>query len=322
MTMDEPTVESTLLLTSIGSTASQNLLWALQRDSAPVFSVGANAEVPSNARGLVNIEVQVPFGNNPDFIDRIIELVRIHDVELFIPVMEPELLAVSVARDRLDATGAQTIVSPEHAIRLCRSKSALMRRFDDIGIPHPRLVAPDSVNTPVFARPEQGTGSMRARMLNAPDARRALQTEPDLVFTECIDAPEFSVDAYADRPGHLVHAIARSRDLVRHGLVVRSKVAPLSRQVRDYVERVCAGIELDGFFNIQYFDTANRGPLFFDLNPRLGGGMALSFAAGLDASEYLRARIEHRAPATARKEIVGLQLLRRFHNVIIETNEL
>ena len=147
---------------------------------------------------------------------------------------------------------------------------------------------------------------------------RALEQEPDLVLTEVIEAPEFSVDGYASAPGRLVHAIARSRDLVRHGIVVRSTVVALEPAIAAYVERVCAGVGLDGFFNLQFFVDKDRGPLFFDLNPRLGGGMALSFAAGLDPEEYLLARVEEREPQARKVERVGLKLMRRFHNILVE----
>ena len=151
--MAPSTPQTKLLLTSIGSTAAQNLLWALQSAPTPWLCVGANAEVPSSGHDLVNVEEPLPFGDSPDYIDCIVALIAKHEVNLFIPVMEPELLAASVARERLDKTGVLSILSPRSAIELCRSKAALLERFDELGVPHPLRVLPREAAMPVFARP-------------------------------------------------------------------------------------------------------------------------------------------------------------------------
>ena len=131
-----------------------------------------------------------------------------------------------------------------------------------------------------------------------------------------IDGTPYSIDGFAYPAGRLVHAIRRRRDEVRGGLVVRSEVVPLS-PYRERVELLCRSLSLQGFFNVQLIEDERGQAWFHDLNPRLGGGMALSFAAGLDAPRYLEAVDRGEAPSIGGREAVGMRLSRRWHNTIL-----
>ncbi|MDH3732414.1 MAG: ATP-grasp domain-containing protein [Gemmatimonadota bacterium] len=312
--------ELRVIIGSSGSTAAQNVAWALRRAAAPSLLIGVDAAVPNGSAGLFDLDVPVPWADEPDYIDAIKEIARREGASAFLPVMEPELLAASAHVDAFAAVGLDAVVSPEEAISVCRSKRALTARFERLGVPCPRVLRPDQVGDRAFARPDCGSGSRGARVLAVEDLGTALAKEPDLVLSEVVEGPEFSIDGYAT-DGRLIHAIARRRDEVRGGLAVRSEVVALDETVRALVEALCDDLRLDGFFNAQYLEDPEGVTRFFDLNPRPAGAMALSFAAGLDAPRYLNARLSGAQLEPGGTATIGLRLFRRWENVLIEPAE-
>ena len=98
--------------------------------------------------------------------------------------------------------------------------------------------------------------------------------------------------------------------------MVRSTVVA-GDATRPLAARIAAALGLVGFFNLQFFASPS-GPVVFDLNPRLGGGMALSFAAGLDPLRCLELVAGGEAAEAPWEERIGLVLLRRWHNLFLE----
>jgi carbamoyl-phosphate synthase large subunit len=311
-----------ILLTSMGCTGSQNLVWALRR-SGRHFIVGADARAEHGALDMVDVSVQVPMGNAPTYIDALEALLVQHRIDQLIVVMEPELRAVSRAAERLRATGAVPVISPAATIDVCASKKRLAEVFRACGLPTPRVVDPLTwTKGPVFVRPDSGTGSVGARIVRSPADAEALLVDPQpMVFTEWINGEEFSIDGFCEQGGNLVHAICRRRDEMRHGLAVRSTVVPMPSE-RSPLAALCTRLRIYGFFNLQFRRTPDGRNFYFDLNPRLGGAMVLSFAAGLDAPHYLQASLAGIPIEDPHQTRLGLSLRRRWHNLFVSDGDI
>ena len=303
-----------VLVTSMGSTAAQGLARTL---AGRHHVVGGDAQARHGGLGLCAEDVVLPRGDDPGWAAAVAAHVTRSHLDLVIPVMEPELVAASTAVDALRAAGARTLVSPPEALARCLSKRRLAEVLAQAGVPQPARLAPASASAfPVFIRPDRSTGSRGAyRIAGRPALDAALRDAAILVVTEVCAGRELSIDAFALPAGRLVHAIARTRDEVRGGLAVRSTVIAAAPWLA-LVAHATAALGLLGFFNLQLIDTAD-GPRVHDVNPRLGGAMALSFAAGLDAEAYLGAFLSGAHLPAGGVERVGLQLYRRWENVIL-----
>jgi carbamoyl-phosphate synthase large subunit len=306
-----------LLITSSGSTASQNLMEALRR-GPEVMVVGADVRSVHGGLGCADVEVQVPPGGEAGYVAELAALVREHRIDLVIPVMEAELLAVSSARAMLEEAGTKVLVSSPTAIQTCASKRKLAETFSDLGIPTARVIPPgEKASFPLFARPDSVSGSRGAVYIESEERLAVeLKRRPDLVVTEFVDGPEFSIDAFSAPGGRITHAICRQREEVKGGLAVRSVVVPIGAR-REIVERLGRHLGLFGFFNLQFRSHPGGDDYFFDLNPRLGGAMALSFAAGLDAPLLIRAVIDDDWDLPPMSTAIGMRLVRRWRNVIL-----
>ncbi len=310
--------EIRLLVTSAGSTASQGLLLELRRRPRSIrpFLVAADVKPLHGGLGIAERDVTIVGGSEPEYISKLEQLATQLRLDLIVPVFEPELRACS-QHDSETLGGARLLLSGARTIDVCRSKRRLSEALTAAGVLSPDLVAEPGVgDLPLFARPDVGTGGQRARKIS--DAREllgALAGEGDLVFTRCLDGREISVDGFAWPAGTLRHAICRTRDEVKGGLAVRSTVVDGER-ARTLAAAVAAALELRGFFNLQYRETTG-GESVFDVNPRLGGGMALSFRAGLDPLRCIRFALGLEEQDRPWKEAVGLTMVRRWQNVFL-----
>ncbi len=307
-----------VLVGSMGSTAAQNLVHALRADASHAWRVvGGDLQRRHGGLGLADLDVGLPSGTNAvHYVECVASYAQEHESRVFIPVMEPELRAAATHRGVLEGKGLRVLVSDPECIEICASKRKLAQAFRDAGLDAP---APRTAQGPypVFARPDCGSGSRDALLVTDRDALERLG-RPDSVLTEVIEGPELSVDGFASHGGQIGQLIARTRDEVRGGLAVRSRVVEVPAEIPSGLEKLCARLRVEGFFNVQCRLVPGRGPVFFDFNPRLGGAMSLSFAAGLQAPELLLAWLGDAAwpgPAVPR---VGMELYRRWHNVIID----
>jgi carbamoyl-phosphate synthase large subunit len=279
--------------------------------------VAGDARALHGGLGIADLDVELPPGNDASYPAAVAALVRRHRLDLVIPVFAPELRALAPPSPG-PPSAAAVLVSGRETIEICLSKRRLAAALAAVGVAVPApLSRPTAADLPVFVRPDDATGGRRARRIeDREQLRLALRQEPDLVVTAASDDEEYSLDGYAWPAGHLRHAICRRRDEVKGGLVVRSTVVA-GDAVRPLAARIAAALGLVGFFNFQFFASAS-GPVVFDVNPRLGGGMALSFAAGLDPLRCLGLVAGGEVVEAPWEERTGLVLLRRWQNLFRE----
>lgn len=306
-----------VLVTAMGSTASQNLVGALRADTRRRWGVvGGDARAWHGGLGLCDDDIVLPRGDAPGYAAAVGEAATAVGARAVVPVFGPELVAMVGCQ----VPGAVVIAPPAEAVEACLSKRRLCGVLAAAGIDHPRVIEPADVDVwPVFCRPDVGTGSRGAVAVSDRGALdRLLADDPDRVVTPLATGVEHSIDGFAWPRGRLVHAIARVREEMKGGLAVRSTVVSLS-PFQEVVEAAVAALSLRGFFNLQLF-AHDDGVEVFDVNPRLGGAMALSFAAGLDAPGYVAAVVEGAPLPRGGRERVGLRLLRRWHNVFVQSD--
>jgi carbamoyl-phosphate synthase large subunit len=304
----------------MGSTAAQNLAGFLRERAADRFWVlGTDLRAQHGGLGLCDADGVVPSGKEPNYVDALLELAQTHRVHAVIPVMEDELLSVSTRAAQFERAGVRPLVSSLHGIQTCLSKRQLAKCVTEAGLPSPRIyLDANDASLPAFAKPDRSTGSRGATKLDSREQLIAAFTQgPGTVVTEFCDGRELSIDAFADENSRVLHAIARTRDEVRGGLVVRSTIVSLDDRMRSAANTLAQVLGLHGFFNLQCIEDATHGPRFTDLNPRLGGGMVLSFHAGLAADRYLDGWLKGIQLEVDGQTDVGMQLHRRWHNVIL-----
>ncbi len=109
-----------------------------------------------------------------------------------------------------------------------------------------------------------------------------------MIVQECLGGQEYTIDVYRSRDGKVRCVVPRQRLIVRSG-EVESGLTVRDRQLIDTAAGLAGSLgDLWGVFCCQCRRAGEGGqPRFFEINPRFGGGVPLSVAAGANFPLYL-----------------------------------
>jgi carbamoyl-phosphate synthase large subunit len=258
----------------------------------------------------------VPRITSEEYIPELGRICNDEDVRLIIPTIDPDLPVLAASRNRLEAdTGRRVVVSPPQAIEACQDKTLTAALFDRSGVKTPRLYAPAGppgphVKFPVFAKLRAGYASIGAGIISdVGELQYALARHPDLIVQEYVPGPEYTCDVLCSLHGKLIAVVTRRRLEVRAGEVTRTRTETVPSIVGG-VERVCANAEFHGPITLQcILHQETQEPVFFEINPRFGGGVPAAIAAGANYPRYLLEMVLGR-PVSYRGHEDGLYMLR------------
>ncbi len=230
----------------------------------------------------------VPHTDDPSFIPEVRRLCHASKVELVVPTRDEELPILAAHRGRFAEDGVRVMVPDPETVAICQDKGRFNAVCAEQGIATPAIVDPSRPHTfPLFVKPRHGKGGRGTFVVRTEEELRGAVSHHhgDAVVQEYVDAPEFTIDLFADFSGRVLSVVPRERLLIVAG---ESYVARTVRnpRLRDEAIRLAAALRLSGHNTIQCFmdrDTVK----FIEVNPRYGGGAALGFAAGVLTPRFL-----------------------------------
>lgn len=275
-----------VLVTGVGGAAGVAVLRAL-RDDTSVRLFGA--DIDPYAAGLYLVAGPdrwlAPEGAAADFTGRVLAYCRRQRIDVLIPTVDEELIALADGRDAFADSGVRIALTGAAALRCALDKFSLAQRCAPT-VPTPRTellnhdVDPDSWEYPVIVKPRRGRGSRGIRTV--PTAARLRERIPDEGFLvqEFLPGAEYSVDVLADLAGRVVAAVPRARLRVDSGVSVAGQT--LHDPELDALARaVFRAVGLTLVANVQCRrDRAGRAVLL-EVNPRFPGALPLTIASGV-----------------------------------------
>jgi carbamoyl-phosphate synthase large subunit len=227
-----------VLVTGIGGGGLGHELVKSLRDIERYRIVGADTSAASFGRADVDAFGVLPRASDPGYIDRLLELCRRESVDALVVGSEPELIAVSAGRDRLD-TEVLLLANSREVIALGLDKVATGHFLLERGFATPRFLevdhsdaVPNEFPLPAVVKPSTGGGGSTNTFLVQERAELDFTCEYlirqglTIVVQEYVGTPdaEFTVGVLHTLDGHLVGSIALQRDL-SSGLSRRLAVA-------------------------------------------------------------------------------------------------
>ena len=232
--------------------------------AAGVSLVGASS-VSSNHGPYVFREYHegLPFVSDPGFVPAFNAFIDTHQIDYVFPAHDD---AVVTLAEQEEVLHCQVVGSPAATCQTCRSKRSFYAHMGG-SAPVPLVYHPAAdIPYPVFVKPDRGQGSKGAALVNNDDELRVfLSRDPSLVAAEYLPGPEYTVDCFTDRHGHLRFSGARERIRVANGISVHTRPVdnapfqPLAEAINDAL--------------------VFRGPWFFQAKKRASGELVLIEAA-------------------------------------------
>ncbi len=287
----------TILVTASGAPGSPRLLRALRENGErEVRLVGVDMREQSAGRFLCDAFHRVPPGDDPAYLDRLVEVAESEAAGVIFPQSSAEVAAVAAGRARF---GVPVLVSAPEAVERANAKSETVRIASELGIPQPRTLeardadrfreAAAELGYPgrdVCMKPLEAKGSRGFRVLSATADRRdqllngrpgtalPLSVEeaaealdsgpgfPPMLVMELVEGEELAVDVLC-RHGRTLIASAKTREAFRAGLAMEFRIVDRP-DLLDHSRALVEALGLDWIVNVQFL-----GDRLLEVNPRV-----------------------------------------------------
>ncbi len=252
--------------------------------------IAADVSPLSAALYVADEHLLVPFDADPWFIPRLLEICRDREVRLLIPKGDEELLIFSQHRERFAEIGTTVMVSSPPTISTCQDKRLFYEFCTKMIFSVPQLYDAGQLRKdivyPLFAKPHTGKGGRGIFLIHSrKELMRVFEETPDILIQEFIQAPEYTIDVFVDFNGRVISVVPRERIAVLGGESFTGRTSK-NPQLIEEAERLAVELSLRGHNTVQCF--LDEGCVkFIEVNPRFGGGAALSFAAGANSPLFL-----------------------------------
>ena len=303
-----------LLLTSIGKR-----IQLIEHLKTQFRVVGVDASLQNPAKHFVDAFYQIPRCREKGYVETLLKICREEKIDLLIPLFELEFSYLNDARDRFEEIGVKLILSEKPVIDICNDKLQTADFFCKYNIPAPHTLSEQEIQAllmrergqegepeggqdgyPLIIKPLDGMGSEGVFRISN---RKELEFFKDYVkkpiLQSCATGTEYTIDALCDLQGNPLYIVPRIRLEVRSGEVTKSRTVKQEIVIRE-TEKLLEALNKEGRvigpMTIQCFLEENgeseKKPEFIEINPRFGGGVPLSFAAGADYADALKKMCE------------------------------
>jgi carbamoyl-phosphate synthase large subunit len=241
-----------------------------------------------------DVALAVPPCTEPSFTERMLEICRLHGIDLVVPTIDTELETLAAHADAFAEAGAHVVVSSAATVALARDKLATARWLAGHGIPVPRTASIAEIvrdaaawTWPVILKPRRGSSSAGLVICESPAALAHHAGLEGYVGQEYVRGEEYTVNLYFDRAHRLRCAVPHLRHEVRAGEV--SKGVSRRHQGLDAIAR-SVGQRLPGPLGPLCFQAvagADGSLAVLEINARFGGGFPLAHRAGARFTRWL-----------------------------------
>jgi carbamoyl-phosphate synthase large subunit len=224
----------------------------------------------------------VPRVDDPGYVAALAELVRVHEVELVVPLTDLDHRLLAARCDELDAL----VLLPDlPTVERTADKYLAHLFFEEHGSPSPPPWLPDAapadLEFPVLVKAREGFGAnhiYRAHDRAELEFFLRYTTEPSMVQQVC-RGTEFSIDVFCDLDGRCLNAVPRTMIHSTGGESVKGMTIK-DWDLIEFARGVAEALRLRGPACIQCFREADGTHQVTDINPRFGGAFPLPTAAG------------------------------------------
>lgn len=263
---------------------------------------------------------QLPWASDPDFVGKMHALCARLDIDLLVPGVDEELLALARCLGEFGSTRlllpnvsyVATMLDKLHMVQALAAKK--------IPVPLSQTLADDlqGIRFPCISKPRSGRGSRDVRVLETVEDAISLRASlgplaEEMLIQEKIEGVEYTVQMVADSRGCL-HAVVPVKVGVKRGITLRAETEADSR-VMSACSAIHQAIPTGGCYNIQLMMSPDGRVLPFEINPRVSTTLCLVVAAGVDPISVFLEDDERRDLLPF---LTGLQLRRHWTNYFFE----
>lgn len=284
-----------ILITSVGRRVS--LVRSFQKELKLIDPLGKVYATDSNpilsaACQVADEFFKAPRLDEPNYIGDLIELCKIHGINLIIPTIDTELLDLASNKVRFEEHGIKVVISSVDFVSKCRDKRKIHKFFSGREIEVAKEFTKDNYKLPLFIKPIDGSRSLYTYVIRSKEDFTENHFNNDkLMFLEYFDHDEydeFTCDLYYGKDHKLKCVVPRKRLEVRDGEVY--KALTVNNVLVHYLNEKLYYINgAVGCLTAQFFvhKTETEKIYAIEINPRFGGGYPLTYLSGANFSKWI-----------------------------------
>lgn len=303
------------------------------RKSLPAGSklVAADNSRFAPALYLADKQYTVPRIDEPGYIDRIIEICKIENINAVATFIDPEIELLSKSRSRFEEIGVEPLVPYEETARLCFDKYSMfchlkernIRTVETWSTLEDFMIAFHSgkVEFPVFVKPRTGSGSVGARKIHTIEALTATtHADPTLIIQEYMDCVDLDADVYIDTISHeAVSAFSKHKIETRIGGASKT-ISFKDDKLFDFIQNLVKEFKFNGPVDMDFFYRDGQYYLS-EINPRFGGAYLHAYGAGVDFIKLIENNLNGIVNAPVFGNYEDGIVMMMYDSVVIKKNE-
>ncbi|MFJ2988286.1 ATP-grasp domain-containing protein [Collimonas sp. NPDC087041] len=185
---------------------------------------------------------------------------------------------------RAHQMGVMLVNGDPESAAIARKKSMTYRHFADASwIPRVYSSVEQITEWPVIVKPDLGQGGHGVTLVH--DRQQAIAAETQIdhpVLVEYLPGDEITVDCFTDKKERLVWVGPRTRERVRAGITMRSRVIELTDEIAAIANEINRGLRLRGPWFFQLKADRNGQWKLLEISCRVAGTMVAQRARGIN----------------------------------------
>tara|TARA_R110002096_G_scaffold229836_1_gene419446 strand:- start:5573 stop:6523 length:951 start_codon:yes stop_codon:yes gene_type:complete len=309
-----------ILVTGCGGDIGQSIGKILVKSNYTKNLYGIDISEKNAAQFIYpNFTVGLPF-THPEYLKRLQAFVEKHEIDIVIPIAEPELRFFS-DQNILDTIGeAKLITASSLALEIGFDKFKTAEFLESENLPFPETFLAKDIKTiesfPVILKSKTGSGSKDIHKINDIDEFQFYTRNniEDYVVQEFITDKngEFTCGLYRSSKGEIRSQIFK-RELTGgysgYGEVIENN------DITDLLEKLAVKLDLVGSINVQLRITKNL-PKVFEINPRFSSTVLYRHLFGFeDLIWSIEDRLGHKL-SNNREHAIGRKFYKGFEEYI------
>lgn len=255
-----------VLIEASGSLTSNYLIKAVK--DAGEFVISSDIDECA-ASFNSNQFVIVPSKNDPDLWLKLENIIVENKINVVIPSFDETLLGWAERKSYFLTKGVHVIISDQKVLEICQDKWNTYNFFKELGIPTPET---SKSNLFPVIKPRIGRGGKGISI------NKIVNSMEGMISQELLTGTEYTIDIFCDKNSYPTYIVPRVRLKVVDGKSIDG-ITRDSPKIVEYVKIICNKLKFIGPINMQCFEDINGEIKFIEINPRVGGGMALGFQA-------------------------------------------
>ena len=263
--------------------------------------IGVDTGELAPAKHFVDSFYKVPKWDDKEYVNTLLNICKKENVDMLIPLYEKEFILLCENREKFNEIDTTLILSDKKIIEIFNDKWESYKFFIENNIDTPityRKPEVKDLNFPLIIKPINGAGSQNVfKVDNKKELNFFIDYIENPIIQEYIDGTEYTIDVLCDLKGNVISIVPRERIEVRAGEVSKG-VTVKNKDIIEKTLELCNKLKMYentkpiGPLTIQCIVDSNSNIKFIEVNPRFGGGVPLTFEAGVPYAKYLGKMVE------------------------------